>query len=341
VTGDQQKALVTTGLYEGWVRGDWAKVEEEFYGPDMLVHIPEQAQALDREGWRGMRGMLLEGFPDFGMRVIDIVAEGDRVALRWEMSGTHNGRFAGFPATGKRFLVAEFVIVRIADGKVAEFWLGPDRLEHFRQLGLITDTPPPRALLVALRAVSRLTALVPRRAGAGRRPGISTTHTPPAEYRTTGGPDGPPARRAIEELWSGSEAEAVTDLYAPGVVVHHPDAPAPVEGREAALSLHAERRRAFSGYRVTVEDIVGEAGLVIARCRASGTHSGDLDSMPATGRPFSIEKFAMFRIVDGAVEEVWMLPDRMSLMQQLGLAPEGPPPRPLIALMRLRDRGRS
>ena len=73
------------------------------------------------------------------MRLVveDIVASGDRVAVRWTFHGTHQGEFLGIPPTGKPVTMAAIEINRVRDGKVAEHWVQLDQLGMLRQLGAI------------------------------------------------------------------------------------------------------------------------------------------------------------------------------------------------------------
>lgn len=61
-------------------------------------------------------------FPDMRITVEDMIAEGDRVAARVTMRGTHQGEFHGIASTGKRVQVRAMDMFRIADGKVVEHW---------------------------------------------------------------------------------------------------------------------------------------------------------------------------------------------------------------------------
>jgi predicted ester cyclase len=69
----------------------------------------------------------------------DVVAEGDRVVVRWTNSGTHIGVFAGIPPTGRSFVIAGIDIYRVADGKLAEHWHVVDQLAMMAQLGLLPE----------------------------------------------------------------------------------------------------------------------------------------------------------------------------------------------------------
>jgi predicted ester cyclase len=87
---------------------------------------------------RPWRGGELRRFPYYG--IDDIIAEGDKVAVRMTVSGTRTDTLRGIPhrQTGKRFSVDYYVHwFRLAEGKVAELWAGRDDLSRLQQLGLI------------------------------------------------------------------------------------------------------------------------------------------------------------------------------------------------------------
>lgn len=89
------------------------------------------------EGHRGIVDIFHAAFPDVRWTIDDMVAEGDRVAMRLTMTGTHRGDFFGISPTGKRVEVGGTHIVRIEDGRVAEHWGHNDDLGLMRQLGAI------------------------------------------------------------------------------------------------------------------------------------------------------------------------------------------------------------
>jgi len=80
---------------------------------------------------------ILAGFPDACNTIDEIVAEADRVVVRWTMTGTHGGDGLGFPATGRAVRLEGVTISRIADGRIAEHWSFRDDLGLLRQLGLM------------------------------------------------------------------------------------------------------------------------------------------------------------------------------------------------------------
>lgn len=63
-----------------------------------------------------------EAFPDMRVTVEDMITEGDRVAARVTMRGTHLGEFMGLAPTGKRVEVRAIDMFRIANGKIVEQW---------------------------------------------------------------------------------------------------------------------------------------------------------------------------------------------------------------------------
>ena len=65
---------------------------------------------------------LLKAFPDVKFVIEDFVQQGDRLAARVTLEGTHRADFAGMPATGKRMKVYDFAMYRIADGKITDIW---------------------------------------------------------------------------------------------------------------------------------------------------------------------------------------------------------------------------
>jgi predicted ester cyclase len=76
-------------------------------------------------------------FPDMRMEVIDLIAEGDRVAGRFTCSATHLGEWLGHPPTGRRFeAIDEVSIFRFREGRIVETWGIEDNLTRLEQLGL-------------------------------------------------------------------------------------------------------------------------------------------------------------------------------------------------------------
>jgi predicted ester cyclase len=114
---------------------------DEILAESFVEHGPmgdEHGIETAKEGWREVRN----AFPDLTVTVEDVVAEGDTVAMRVTLRGTHEGEYFGVDPTGESFEMVSAVFTRIEDGHVAERWVYPDTLGAFDQLGLV-DAPTP------------------------------------------------------------------------------------------------------------------------------------------------------------------------------------------------------
>lgn len=106
--------------------------------PDARFHTPDgpaPALAAQPKIWAA----LLQAFPDIRVTIEDLVAEGDRVASRQIVTGTHLGEFQGIAPTGRTVRYDEIFIARFADGLITELWGVVDTMSMLRQLGV---TPP-------------------------------------------------------------------------------------------------------------------------------------------------------------------------------------------------------
>ena len=90
------------------------------------------------EGMRQFLKMVTTAFPDMHIAVEDMVAEGDKVAVRITVTGTHKGMLMGIPPTNKRATWSGLDIIRLKDGKFVERWGLRDFLGMFQQLGIVT-----------------------------------------------------------------------------------------------------------------------------------------------------------------------------------------------------------
>ena len=78
-----------------------------------------------------------KALPDMRVKVNEVVAEHDLVAVFWTASGTNTGEGMGFPATGKRITVNGMTLFRFRAGKISEEWSVFDMLSAMRQAGLL------------------------------------------------------------------------------------------------------------------------------------------------------------------------------------------------------------
>lgn len=103
--------------------------------PDLIMNLaelPEPSQG--REAWRQGFEMMKHAFPDLQGHIEDIVAAGDKVAVRLRFRGTHSGEFLGIPATGRAIEYVSHEFYRVAGGLIAEEWICSDMATLLRQL---------------------------------------------------------------------------------------------------------------------------------------------------------------------------------------------------------------
>lgn len=122
---------------EGCSQGNLSLIDE-MYAPGYVSHALPPDLPTNRDGLRAFIGALREGVPDLQCPVEDVVAQGDRVAGRFRMVGTHTGTLLGIPATGRTIDVGVMVIARFDDaGRWAEDWSAWDQLGMLQQIGAI------------------------------------------------------------------------------------------------------------------------------------------------------------------------------------------------------------
>ncbi|HSM09324.1 MAG TPA: ester cyclase [Gemmatimonadota bacterium] len=113
-------------------RSGWIGIHD----PNVVAHglTPE---TLDRDGLEQFYQVLWKAFPDLRIAVDDLIGEGDRVAWRLTVQGTHEAEFRGVPPTGRQVVFAAQYIFRFRDGRVVERWTNFDRLGVLIQIGAV------------------------------------------------------------------------------------------------------------------------------------------------------------------------------------------------------------
>ncbi len=126
------------------------------------------------------------------------------------------------------------------------------------------------------------------------------------------------ARRSWELV---NNPERLDEVYAHDVVWHNPEGE--VRGIEEARQLADMYKTAFPDTSATVEDVIAEGDKAVTRVKLRGTHQGEVEEYgPATGRQVEVEGLTLHRIEGDKIVEEWNSYDNLSILQQLGLAPE-------------------
>jgi len=112
-------------------------VVDELVAKDHLDHHIPPELPRGPEGVKIYFKSLSTSFPDCRITIEDLLADGDKVAIRIVFAGTHRGEFLGIPATGKQFAIQSIGIGRFANGMMVEWWEIGDGLGLMSQLGVI------------------------------------------------------------------------------------------------------------------------------------------------------------------------------------------------------------
>ena len=124
-------------------------------------------------------------------------------------------------------------------------------------------------------------------------------------------------RRFVDEFWSGGNLAAADELMAADAVIYEP-----AVGNPAGLKAFARQfRTAFPDWHSTVEEMIAEGDRVVERWTGQGTHRGELQGIPPTGKQVAVPGVVFYRIEGGKIVEFRGQFDMMSLMRQLGVIP--------------------
>ncbi|MGH2538834.1 MAG: ester cyclase [Candidatus Promineifilaceae bacterium] len=127
------------------------------------------------------------------------------------------------------------------------------------------------------------------------------------------------ARRAFEEVLSRGNVALTDELVTADFIGHTTLNDDIIHGPEALKQSVSVLREAFPNYQVTVEDQIAEGDKVVTRWTARGTHQGQFQGVPPTGRQMTMTEITIHRIANGRLAESWTRADILGMMQQLGL----------------------
>jgi predicted ester cyclase len=110
-------------------------------------------------------------------------------------------------------------------------------------------------------------------------------------------------------------------FVAPGYIEHSEG----FQGVEPFRQQITAFRAAFPDLRVTVDDLLTDGGKFASRTTVTGTHTGDLMGIPATGKHISVEAVDIDRVAGGQAQERWGGLNMYALLTQLGVIPAPQP----------------
>jgi predicted ester cyclase len=137
---EQIKSIALRFAQDGWgTKPDWKTIWDELVSEKIVHYFNSAAEPIvGLEANKVFNESLFQGFPDIRHTMEDMIAEGDKVIYRTTIQGTHTGMFLGNPPTGRSVKVNDFSLLRIAEGKIVEWWYECNLLEVMQQLGLVS-----------------------------------------------------------------------------------------------------------------------------------------------------------------------------------------------------------
>jgi steroid delta-isomerase-like uncharacterized protein len=134
---EENKRLVRRLIDEVWNQGR-LEVLGELVTSDFVRHDPSWPdEACGLEGFKQYAATVHTACPDGRFTIEDMIAEGDKVGVRWTFQGTHQGEFFGVPPTWKEIKLAGVTLLCVREGKFVEAWNGYDALSLMHQLGVV------------------------------------------------------------------------------------------------------------------------------------------------------------------------------------------------------------
>jgi steroid delta-isomerase-like uncharacterized protein len=128
---------------------------------------------------------------------------------------------------------------------------------------------------------------------------------------------------AYLSMWEQQEYSKIPDLVSESFEMHGPFTPEEgIRGRDGLEEWMREVTSGFPDFRTDVLDVLSSDDLVMCEVTVSGTHEGEFDGVPPTGREVEIRAMEKFDVADGTVREHRVYFDQQEMLEQLGLADE-------------------
>lgn len=143
---EENKALARRFMDEVYNKGNLDLIDE-VVAPNWVEHNPNTPEGMSGRVDDSKRfvEMYRNAFPDLHITIEDLIAEGDKVVMRWTARGTHQGELMGVPPSGNRVEVTGINIERLEGGKFVESWSNYDFLGLMQQIGAVPSAEQAQA----------------------------------------------------------------------------------------------------------------------------------------------------------------------------------------------------
>ena len=133
----EENKVIMRRFWEVWEEGDIDRLDELLAHEYVNRALATPDLPPGPEGVKEVVSMFRSGMPDLRVVIEDMIAEGDRVATRYALEGTHGGQLFGIAPTGRHLSIKSMTVERLSGGKIVEHWRVTDELDMMRQLGAI------------------------------------------------------------------------------------------------------------------------------------------------------------------------------------------------------------
>lgn len=126
-------------------------------------------------------------------------------------------------------------------------------------------------------------------------------------------------RRFYEQLCNERKLDLADELFTADHRLHDPQVPAP-DGPQGYAAAVAAYQQGVDGHW-GIEDLFSAGDKVVVRWTGTGTHVGDMNGIPPTGRSIRVDAISVHRMAGGRIAETWEVWDTLGFLQQLGVVP--------------------
>ena len=133
---EQNKSAARRFIEQGFNQKNLAELDT-YFSANLVDHALPPMLPPGREGRKMFYSAFISAFPDIHLHIDDLLAEGDRLVLRWSAHGTQTGELMGIPPTGKQVNMSGIAIDRFENGQSVEHWEVFDQMGLMQQLGVI------------------------------------------------------------------------------------------------------------------------------------------------------------------------------------------------------------
>jgi steroid delta-isomerase-like uncharacterized protein len=301
-TTPAENLAIVRSFYEEGVNGGDLSLFDRVAAPDIVYHGATVSDESALDALKRIYGEALAGFPGLQYTLRSSVAEGDAVALRFDVAGVHTGEFRGLAPSGKTITWNHSTFAHVACGRITEMWAEIDQLDRLREFGILAPDGP----------AARMVGASSRPAATPALPAKSASCAPPSAEETIA-----VVERVRTEVYNAGNLDVMPEIFAEGY--RHGSANGP-----DAIGLAAGAQRiggfvtALPDLAWTFDEVIAEGDRVAARWTTRGTHDGDLLGFAATGKPVEFTGISFFTVRCGKIVEFQTEMDAAGLLEQVG-----------------------